>query len=241
MTDTNQQHALAIAELQPVVKQSSAYAVTIDGMEINDDETLGLAGDLDKDLQHYRRKIEDKRLSLVQPLKKVAADIDSLFKEPRDRIDAIRDKLKKKMTGYITRQEQIEREKREQEEREAREREERLRKAAEQTRDELGEDDGGMAEVLEEQADAAAQEAEKVPAKKATPTRGMRSSVSTVKTWKGEVVDVKAACLAIAEGRLPADLVTFSQSDLNGLARALEKEQTVDGVRYFQAVSAGVR
>jgi type I site-specific restriction endonuclease len=235
------QHQIAIAELQPVVKTTTAYAGTIDGLEIHDDEQLGLAGDLKKDLQHYRRKIEDKRTSLVGPLNKVVKDINALFKPPRDRIDGLVEKLGKKMNAYVTRQEQLERERRQQEEREAREREERLRKAAEQTRQDAGEDAAPLVEALEDQADAAAAEAAALPAKRAAPTRGDKATISTVKTWVAEVVDVRAACLAIAEGRLPADIVEFRRGDLNGLARALEKETIQDGVKYSQKITAGVR
>ena len=239
--DINTQEQLAVTELQPIIKHTTAYVCTIDGLEIHDDETLALAGDLDKDLNRYRMKLEDKRTSLVQPLNKVVKDINELFKAPRDRIDELRGKLKKKMVGYITRMEKIEREKKRQEAEEARQREERLRKAAEKAKAQAGEDAAPMIEVLEKQAAAAAAAQVAIPAARSAPVRGTRSSVSTVKTWVGEVVDVKAACLAVAEGRLPAGLVSFSQSDLNGLARALETEKTVDGIKYSQKISAGVR
>jgi hypothetical protein len=95
------------------------------------------------------------------------------------------------MNAYVTRQEQLERERRAQEEREAREREERLRKAAEQTRQdagedaaplvEAGEDAAPLVEALEDQADAAAAEAAALPAKRAAPTRGDKATISTVK------------------------------------------------------------
>jgi exonuclease VII large subunit len=239
--DINTQEQLAVAELQPIIQNTSAYTSTIDGLEIHDDEQLALAGDLDKDLNRYRMKLEDKRTSLVQPLNKVVKDINELFSAPRDKIDELRAKLKKKMVGYITRMEQLEKEKKRQEAEEARAREERLRKAAELAKQQAGDDAADMVEVLEKKADEAAAAQVVIPAKRSAPVRGFKSSVSTVKTWVGEVVDVKAACLAIAEGRLPASLVSFSQSDLNGLARAIEEEKTVDGVKYSQKISAGVR
>ena len=239
--DTNTQQELAVAELLPIAKQSEAYATTIDAIEIHDADALAQVGDLKKDLNHYRRKLEDKRLSLVGPLKKVAGDIDAMFKKPRDKIDDVLTKCTRKMNAYVTRQEQVEREKRQAEEREAREREERLRKAAETTREATSNPQDEIAEELDRQADVAGADAVAAPAQRAAPIRGNRATVSTTKTWKGEVVDVKALCGAIAAGRLPAGLVTVSQSDLDGLARALEKETTVDGVRYYQAVGTAVR
>lgn len=239
--DTNTQHQLAVSELAPIAQQSTAYAATIDGMEIHDEDALALAGDLKKDLNHYRRKLEDKRLSLVKPLKKVTGDIDAMFKAPRDKIDVLLAALGKKMNGYVQRQEQIEREKRQQEAREEEERAERLRKAAVETREATHDDEDETAAVLDSQAEEAEAAAVAAPKQRVAPARGRSASVSRVKTWTAEVVDVKAACLAIAEGRLPASLVTFSQSDLNGMARAIEKETTRDGVEYKQTVKAGVR
>lgn len=239
--DTNTQHELAVAELSPIARQSSAYASTIDGLEIHDEDQLAMAGDLKKDLNHYRRKLEDKRLSLVKPLKKVTGDIDAMFKAPRDKIDALLGALAKKMNGYVQRQQQIEREARELEAEEERKRAERLRLAAENTREAAADKEDELAEVLDSQAIDAENAADSVLKQKAPPVRGEKSSVSVVKTWVASVFDVKAACLAIAEGRLPADLVTFSQSDLNGMARAIEKECERDGIRFEQKVTAGVR
>lgn len=244
MTEATTQQALAVQELQPIIQSASAYATTIDALEIHDDDALGMAGDLDKDLNHYRRKIEDKRTSLVQPLNKVVKDINALFKAPRDQIDVLRAKLKKKMNGYVQRQEQIERERREQEEQEARDRAARLREAQEAAAAVSAEEnieDDTMVQVLDQQAEAAEVEAEKAPAQRTAPRRGDKSTVSVIKTWKAEVVDVKALCRSVADGKLPAGLVTIDQGELNGMARVIEKECTRDGIRYYQDVKAGVR
>lgn len=244
MTDINTQQQLAVQELQPIIQSASAYASTIEGLDIHDDDQLAMAGDLKKDLSHYRRKLEDKRTSLVGPLNKVVKDINELFKAPRDQIDGLLAKLGKKMNGYVARQEQIERERRAQEEREARERAERLREAEELARKTSAEEkpeDDVIVQTIAKQATAAEVQADKAPMQRTAPRRGDKATVSVIKTWVGEVVDVKAACLAIAEGRLPASLVTFSQADLNDMARSLEKETTRDGIKYRQDIKAGVR
>lgn len=239
--DTQQTHELAISELLPIAKQSEAYAATVDGIEIHDDEQLATVGDLKKDLNHYRRKLEDKRLSLVGPLKKVSSDIDAMFKVPRDKIDVVLSACTKKMKGYVTRQEQIAAEARRKEEKEAREREERLRKAAETVREDTHSHRDEVAEVLEKQADAAQTEAESAPKQRSAPVRGNRASVSVTRTWKAEVVDVKAACAAVAAGKLPASVVEFNMAELHGLARAVETAQTHDGVRFFEDIGTAVR
>ena len=239
--DTSIQYSTAVTELVPIAKQSAAYAATIEGMAIHDDDQLALAGDLRKDLNHYRTKLEDKRLSLVGPLKKVSGDIDAMFKAPRDKIDQYLSLIKKKMNDYVGRKELLEQQKRQQEEKEAREREERLRLAAEKTREATHDEQSEIAEVLDTQADKAAVEAEKAPAKRTAPVRGMKSSVSTIKTWKAEVVDVKAVCFAVSRGRLPLDIVQISQTAIDGLSKALEEETTRDGLKFYQHVGTGVR
>lgn len=238
--DTETQHQLAVSELLPIASQSEAYATTLDGIEVHDDDALAMVGDLKKDLNHYRRKLEDKRLSLVGPLKKVSGDIDAMFKVPRDRIDQILGICAKKMNDYVTRQEAIERQRRKQEADEAAAREERLRKAAEATREKTHNPEDAIAEELDRQADTAQAEVTAPPTRQA-PVRGTRASVSKTRTWKAEVVDVKDVCAAVAAGRLPAGIINVSQADIDGLSRSLETETTRDGIRYFQHVSTVVR
>jgi len=239
--DTQQTHELAVSELLPIAKQSEAYAATVDGIEIHDDDTFGTVGDLKKDLNHYRRKLEDKRLSLVGPLKKVSGDIDALFKVPRDKIDVVINACTKKMNDYARRQELIRQQARQKEEQEARAREDRLRKAAEATRVATHNSADEMAVELERQADVAGSQAIEAPKATAAPVRGTRASVSTKKTWKAEVVDVKAVCAAVAAGRLPSGIISVHQGDIDGLSRAMESAKTVDGIRYFEDVSTAVR
>ena len=220
---------------------TAAYATTIDALEIHDEEAAGLAADLKRDLTHYRRKIEDKRTSLVKPLNKVVKDINELFKAPRDELDGLIAKVGKKLNEYVQRQELIAKQQREAEAKAAKEREETLRRAAEKAQEASAEEAAPMVEVIEKQADAAAQEAEKALTTRSAPVRGNKATLSTKKRWVGEVTDPRAVCAAIGAGRLPLDLVTFSQSELNEMARAVEKETTRDGITYKQEVTAGVR
>lgn len=239
--DTNTQQEMAVSELLPIAKQSEAYATTVDSIEIHDDESFGMVGDLKKDLNHYRRKLEDKRLSLVQPLKKVSGDIDAMFKAPRDRIDQVLGKCTKKMNDYAQRQENIKREARRLEAQEAQEREDRLRAAAVTTREATSNADNEIAVELDRQADVAAADVVAAPKARSAPVRGDKSSVSVTKTWKAEVIDVKAVCAAVAAGKLPASIISVNQSEIDGLARAVETEATRDGIKYFQHVSTVVR
>jgi hypothetical protein len=65
--------------------------------------------------------------------------------------------------------------------------------------------------------------ASEVPEPEAKPAIGRGSltgaaSVAT-KVWTATVHNIEHACHAVGEGDLPVDLVTFSQSKLNALAR----------------------
>ena len=98
--ETSTQKSLAVAELQPIVTDIAAFAGTIEGLDIVDEETQGQVGDLVKMMNHRRKKLEDKRLSLVKPLNGVVNEINALFKPPRDRIDEIVGIARKKMNRF---------------------------------------------------------------------------------------------------------------------------------------------
>lgn len=237
--ETSTQKAIAIAELNPIVTDIAAFAGTIEGLDVTDEETQGQVGDLVKMMQHRRRKIEDKRLSLVQPLNAVVNEINALFKPPRDQIDKIVGEAKKKMTRFAQAQVAIaneakrqEREKAEAERREAQELADALRKKA-------GQDAAQVAEVVVEEAEKKVEVAAK-PAKVAT-TRGQESTVIVTKTWKAEVVDILELAKAVAEGKLPTHMIEPNMRALTDLARELKDPGTVNGVRFFQDVSTSVR
>lgn len=234
--DTNTQHTIATTEAAQQAGRIAGYADTVEGFEIHDDDALGMAGDLIKDMRFYRAAIEDKRKSLVQPLNNVVKDINALFKPPRDQIDQLLASLKKKQDQYVIRREAAEAAARRKAEAEERERSQRLREAAEKTAEATGQSDNVVVTTMQQQADELDKRADKIAASKTAATRGEKASVSVVRTWKAEVVDIKAVCLAIAEGRLPAQLISVSQSEIDELARALEAEKTVDGLRYFQQI-----
>ena len=101
------QKSLAIAELNPIVHDVAAFGDTIDSIDITTEEELGNVGDLVKMLNGRRKKLEDKRDSLVRPLNLVVKDINALFKVPRDRIDEIVGKAKKHMNRFAQAQQAI--------------------------------------------------------------------------------------------------------------------------------------
>lgn len=233
------QKSLAIAELTPIVTDIAAFAGTIEGIDVTDEETQGQVGDLVKMMQHRRRKIEDKRESLVKPLNSVVREINALFKPPRDQIDDIVGQAKKKMNRFAQAQVAIAQEaKRQEREKAAKERKE-AQDLADTLRKKAGQDAVQVAEVVVEEAEKKVEKAAEAP--KVATTRGQESSVIVTKTWKAEVVDLLELVRAIADGRAPITMVEPNMRALQDFARELKDEGTVNGVRIYLDVSTSVR
>ena len=233
------QKSLAVAELNPIVTDIAAFAGTIEGIDVADEETQGQVGDLVKMMQHRRRKLEDKRESLVRPLNTVVREINALFKPPRDRIDEIVQIGKTKMNRFAQAQVAIADEKARQE-REAAARERReAQELADALRKKAGQEAAVVADVVVEEAQKKVEKAA-APAKVAV-TRGRESSVIITKTWRAEVVDILDLVKAVADGKLPTHVLEPNMTALNDMARELKDEGTVNGVRIFQDVSTSVR
>ena len=233
------QKSLAIAELNPIVTDIAAFAGTIEGLDVTDEETQGQVGDLVKMMGHRRKKLEDKRISLVQPLNGVVNEINALFKPPRDRIDEIVQLAKKKMKRFAQAQAALEAEKKRLEREEA----EKERKEAEDLAEALRKKAGQEAEPI---AVSVVQEAEKKVVKAAAPakvavTRGQESSVIVTKTWKGKVVDMMAIAKGVAEGRLPLSILEPNMAAIQGLARETKRAQVVDGIEIWEDIGTIVR
>ncbi len=237
--ETSTQKALAVAELNPIVTDIAAFAGTIEGLDIVDDETQGQVGDLVKMMNHRRKKLEDKRISLVQPLGSVVAEINALFKPPRDRIDTIVGQAKKKMNTFAKAQvaiaEEAAKQKREEAEREWKE----AADLAEALRKKAGQEAEPIAQTVVKEAEKKVFRAA-APAKVAV-TRGRESSTSVSKTWKGKVVDKMALVKGVAEGRLSPELIEPNMAAIQGLARQIERAQVVDGIEIWQDVGTIVR
>ncbi len=233
------QKALAVAELNPIVTDIAAFAGTIEGIDVADEETQGQVGDLVKMMNHRRKKLEDKRLSLVGPLTAVVKEINALFKAPRDRIDEIIQIGKKKMNRFAQAQVALEAEKKRIERETAAAERKEAEDLAEALRKKAGQEAAVVADVVIEEAEKKVVAAAK-PAKVAT-TRGRESSVIISKTWKAEVVDLLELAKAVADGKLPTHVIEPNMTALNDIAREKKDPGTINGVRFFQDVSTSVR
>lgn len=233
------QKGLAIAELNPIIHDIAAFGDTVEGIDITTEDELVDVGDLVKMLNGRRSKLEDKRKSLVGPLNKVVTDINELFRKPRDRIDEIVGFAKKHMNNFVRAQQAIADAKAKRERKEAAEEREEAEKLAESMRKMSGSAGEETAQVVVEQAERRVEKAA-APARVAI-SRGRQSSVSTAKTWAVEIKDIKLLALAVAEGRLPVTMIEPNMRALIAAGRTGGVEKEVDGVRYFQKISAAVR
>lgn len=240
MNEATTQRALAVAEINPIITELSAFENTIEGFEVVDEESQADLGDLVKLLSSRRAKIEQKRKDLVGPLNRVVKEINALFKVPITRIDAVITIAKKKLSRFAEAMLAIEREKKRQAEEEARkEREEaeRLAKKLAQGAGDIGQETG---QEIVEQAEV---KVEKVVKKKAAVKvgRGKASSVITTTTWKAAVVDKTELIKAVAAGRMPEHVLEINMAALEQIARDTHLEREVDGVKYFEKIGSVVR
>ena len=237
--EINTQRALAVAELNPIVTDIAAFAGTIEGIDVEDEETQGQVGDLVKMMNHRRKKLEDKRLSLVAPLSGVVKEINALFKPPRDRIDEIVGIARKKMNNFARAQVALADEKKRQAEATARAERKEAQELAATLRKKAGQEAAVVADVVLEEAEKKVVQAAK-PAKVAT-TRGRESSVIISKIWKAQVVDIIELAKAVVDGKLPTHVLEPNMTALNDIARERKDPGTIHGVRFFQDVSTSVR
>jgi hypothetical protein len=166
--------------------------------------------DFRKVVSGIKKRLEDQRKELVDPWGQRVREINKEFKKVRDVLDQADNQVKTKMLLWHSAEQ------------------EKLRKENERKRREAEETALAAAEEAEEAGDAATSEAilnmaaeTPEPEDKPTIGRGSLTGAASVATtvWTATVHNIEHACHAIGEGDLPVDLVNFSQSKLNALAR----------------------
>jgi hypothetical protein len=123
---------------------------------------------------------------------------------------------------------------REEEERQRRAEEARLRQIARQQEEERRLQEALLAELEgnhEEAEDILAEEVYAVPpiVEKTLPKV---EGISTVETWKAEIVDLMALVKAVAEGRAPISLLSGNQTAVNSIAKH-KGTLTYPGIRVY--------
>lgn len=221
----------ALAKLKDL--RSQAERAEIDSSDAYDKGT-----DFIKILTGIEKRHEDKRKEWVEAPGRRIRKINKDMKPISDEVDSITQIIKAKMLGwYSAEQQRIKIEN----ERKRKEAEDAAIEAAEQVEEE---GDHATAEAIMNMASEVPEESNK-PAIGRGELTGSSSVASVV--WKGRVDNVRHVCKAIADGLLPEDLVTFSQSKLNAMARD-QHDQRPDaeeiaqyGILYYGETGLSVR
>lgn len=207
--------------------------------EISDDDQAGKVGDLVRLITAATQAAELARKTEKEPHMAAARTVDGFFKEVTEPLDALKIRVSRRLTAYLTAKAERERRAREEEARRLREEAEKQAAAAAQVEAAAP---AAAAIVMEQalatevQAAVAQRAAEAKPAE-LSRTRGDVGSVASLKTrWTGEVVDRAALDVAALAPYIPAAAL---QTALNGAIKAGVRE--IKGCRIFQETTATVR
>lgn len=252
----------AVSAVERQVQEARAQA---EALQVNDEASADIAGQLLRDIQGRRKAAEAKRREYVDPLNATVKQINADFKAamaPYEEADEI---IREKLGSYTAEQERIRREEeerleRERQERERKAREERERQEAEarakreqaerEEREarELAEAEESPAaeELLEEarEAAAAAATAESAIAslpevelpKQVVPTASRPNGIATTKRWDFKVTDASQ----VPERFKVVDEVAL-RKHMREVLKETEAPPEVPGVEFFQVSGLAVR
>lgn len=243
-----------------------AYSIAL-AVKIDSPEMYGIAGEELRGIVTRRKDIEALRLSLTRPLDESKKRIMAMFKLPQDRLGQAESLLRDEMTAY----QRAEREKAESERREAEARARAEREAAERAQREAAEAErkaaaeaeaarkAGDAEAAKAAEEAATAERERAEAAReqveladiAPPTAitakaPKAAGVSTRKTWKAEVQDLRELVIAAAKRAEAGDdfMLGFLEANtkaINAAAKSMQAQLRLPGVRVYAEESLSVR
>lgn len=215
------------SELIKIGEEKIVFADCVDGMEIVDNKTLGMATDLLKRIKDRLKQIEEDRKSIVTPINDSVKKINAKYKPIKDFLELLKMKLdSEKIIPYQLEQ----REKATKEaERQKKEELERL-KASQEKAQKLADEHGS--ETLQNFADEKKLEADIVEEKELEIKTTFKTSDSTSSlkgTWKAIIIDEKL---------IPREFCKPVQSLLNAaITRGMREIPGVEIKEEFSTVS----
>lgn len=201
--------------------------------EIADGESYQRAAEQLKSVKALSKELDGRRREITKPLDDAKARVMEMFKPPLKFLSDAEGILKRSMAQYDDRlrRERAERERAERERLEKeRQRKERLAREAE---------DRGDAKRAAEHERAAEEVAAAAPVRAAPQAKA--EGISTRQVWKAEVVDFDALVQAVADGTTPQRFLSANTTELGKLARALQNDAKVPGVRFYSETSVTAR
>jgi len=203
---------------QPLIDNANNLTEQAERADVTDAESFDNATDFVKICQTQFNAAEDARKAVTGPLNDHVKWINAQFKPITNALTAAKSKVSMKAAAW----------KREEDKRVAAEAEEARKAAEEQAiKDAEAASEAGDEERAEAILDIAAETP--APVSKAPAARGAITGAtgSTRTTWKGEVKfdDVQDVCKAIAEGKLPTNMVKdWNKNVMNDIAKRVGAE-----------------
>lgn len=176
-----------------------------------------------KNVKGRYNELDEREKTITKPINDSLKAIRDLFRGPKDLLQKAEAALKR---GILTYQQEEER-KRQEAQREA-------ERAAEAERQRLAK----LAVKAEERGDTAKAEQFQERAAVVVPPivqseKPKVAGIATRKDWKAEVTDLSALIKAVAEGKAPARLLKVDSTELSKMARAMQADLNLPGVRTW--------
>lgn len=189
-----------------------------------------------KTIKQAYKDLEAKRKELVNPLNAVKNTIQSMFRDPLDKLTMAENTVKKSILRYEEEQERIRREEQRKAEEKARREEEEKRRRLNERADRW--EEKGKAD----KAESLRQEAEETVVQPPVVQSGSSKveGTSIRETWKAEVTDLKALVVAVAEGRAPMTFIQANMTAINKTAVSMKDTMQFPGVRFYADKSLAV-
>lgn len=224
--------------VNPEIKRMETTALSwpqrAEAIVIADQDSYTSAAELLVDITSLERQVVEHHAPIKAAAwnaHKVAVAAEKKLLEPLNVAKGI---IKARLVGWTQEQERIRLEAQRKAEEEARilEEEQRLQLAAEA--EEAGAPEETVQEILE-------MPTVMVPVPVVRPTFQRAPGVSTSQRWKAQVVDIRALCRAVADGRASTELVQPNLVALNNMARAMKQTMNIPGVKAVPETTVAVR
>ena len=207
-------------QITTLSRETNIMIIAARGLEINNQREYEDARNQLTLVKRKWKEIDEKRKSIIKPLKESVSKITDLFKPPLETLKSCEMLIKEKMVWYQKEQEKIRLEQEAKARAVQRKEQERLREEATKA---AKRGDNEISEIMEREADM-------LPVITPLATKPKAKGTSVRKTWSAKITDKMELIKAVAEGRAPARYLEVNIKELDKSARALKDDMMVPGV-----------
>lgn len=220
-----------VIEIEKVQETALTWPERAKQLAVVDEPTYKNAVDVLKDIAGLKKQINDHHKPMIESAHathKATIEARDRFLKPLDVANEI---IRKSVSEWTAEQQRLQA-------KAQREAQEKARKEAEERQ--LAEAEKAEAENKPEVAEAIISKPVEVAPVKVEPIFQKAAGTTTVTTWKAEVVDLKALCAAIGEGKVSTDAIQANMTYLNGLARTMKESMAIPGVKAISEQSVRI-